>query len=1001
MLTFLAASVQPVTSQSWQLVSALDPSRQPPAGGSGDSGTPILSPDGRYVLFASTANNLALVTNNSTIPARMAAPLNVFLRDRTGGTTTLVNVNLAGTGGGNGDSLPMGLSTNGQYVLFESSASNLVARDTNNATDVFVRDMAAGVTRLVSVSTNGQAGNGASRTPAMTPDGRYVAFVSAANNLMTGDTNGIPDVFVRDLQQQVTALVSVGAVSTNAARTAGSSEGPQISADGRYVAFFSTATNLVRGVPAGGDVYVRDLLTSSTIWASTGARAVVQTVTGKQNASSFNQVLSEDGSFVAYEACAPSGTVGAILRYNLSSGVTDLVYTNAAVPWGLYETIHDLDMTPDGRFIAFVANVGSTFSAYTCIRLWDAMSGLSTLISGDLSNQTSTNSVCAWPVVDDSGRFVAFNSNAGNLVSNSLTGEYHVYLRDTQTGQTRLLDADTNGVGALVSPGTVPCLSAQGDLVVFECGDGNLVPDDSNRDTDVLLRDLVADRVEFISVRLPASPSLTANGPSTPGAMPVSDDGRFTAFASDATNLVPNDTNACPDIFVHDMLYGTNVLVSVATNGGAADFASSDSAISGDGLFVAFTSWADNLVPGDTNNAQDVFVRDLRAGTTVLVSLNSAGTGSGNSASFSPSISSDGRYVLFRSLARNLAPGSFTAGYENLFLRDLQAGTNYALTHTTTGSPLSAMTPDGRFVVFYGSISGSTPYVYLWDSQVGGLVYTNMTNGILNVAVSPDGRRIACASMTWTTLSVVDRAANTNWTTGPISISRHARLRFSADGRFLTYVGRPSTYGQVYLCDFQTGTNLLLSRSYNTGIGARGASGDPEISPDGRFVAYTTEASDIVPGDTNGVCDVLLYDRLANATTLLSASRFGNTSADNRSIRSSFSGDSQTLVLESCASDLMGRDFNHSSDVFAFLLHSSSPIPVFQVSVVAGTPLGPGYWFTWPILPSRNYHVQSKNTLDDMNWQDVTVGTTLLGRQGYFKDPSPGAPQRFYRILAY
>ena len=199
-----------------------------------------MSVDGRFVLFASTADNLVLSNNGSGMPWRM----NVFLRDRTNGTTALVSVNLAGTGGGNGDSFPTGLSTDGRYALFESSASNLVAGDTNNANDIFVRDLITGTTTLVSVSINGGIGNGVSRSSVMTPDGRYVAFVSTATNLVAGDTNKIPDVFVRDLQAQTTTLASVGAVSTSASTPTGSSEAPVITPDGRYVAFYSTASNL-------------------------------------------------------------------------------------------------------------------------------------------------------------------------------------------------------------------------------------------------------------------------------------------------------------------------------------------------------------------------------------------------------------------------------------------------------------------------------------------------------------------------------------------------------------------------------------------------------------------------------------------------------------------------------------------------------------------------------------------------------------------------------------
>ncbi|HKI68432.1 MAG TPA: S-layer protein, partial [Verrucomicrobiae bacterium] len=130
------------------------------AGGGGLSGFPIVSSDGRYVLFASAANNLTTMSNGAPMPATLISSLNVFVRDRASNTTTLVSVNLAGTGGGNGDSLPVGISTNGQYVLFESVASDLVADDTNNANDVFVRDLVNNTTTLVSANTNGWAGNG-------------------------------------------------------------------------------------------------------------------------------------------------------------------------------------------------------------------------------------------------------------------------------------------------------------------------------------------------------------------------------------------------------------------------------------------------------------------------------------------------------------------------------------------------------------------------------------------------------------------------------------------------------------------------------------------------------------------------------------------------------------------------------------------------------------------------------------------------------------------------
>src|SRR5215831_6245900 len=168
---------------SLKLVSVPDPSITPAASGSGNSSLPIATPDGRYVLFASSANNLVAPLNTNSVPPQLPLRLNVFLRDRLAGTTALVSVNLSGISG-NGDSLPTGISSDGRYALFESAASDLVLNDTNSANDVFIRDLVAGTTSVVSVDTNGVCGNGSSRGSTITPDGRYVAFVSAANDLV-------------------------------------------------------------------------------------------------------------------------------------------------------------------------------------------------------------------------------------------------------------------------------------------------------------------------------------------------------------------------------------------------------------------------------------------------------------------------------------------------------------------------------------------------------------------------------------------------------------------------------------------------------------------------------------------------------------------------------------------------------------------------------------------------------------------------------------------------
>jgi len=978
-----------------QPVSLLNPSEDAPAGGSGDSGAPTMSPDGRYVLFASAANNLVLTSSNTPLPVLFPPRLNVFLRDRTAGTTALLSVNLTGTGGGNEDSLPTGISTNGQYAVYESSASDLVPDDTNKVADVFVRDLVNGTNLLVSVSTNGGCANGVSRGSVMTPDGRYVAFVSTASNLVTGDVNGIADVFVRDLQAGTTTLVSVGAKSPNLTSLVSSSEAPEITPDGRYVAFYSTATNLVPGVLTAGEIYVRDLTSGTTFLASTDARTIMQSVMHTTNATSYNHVISADGQFVAFEASPNVGMTGIILRYSLATGLTDLVSTNAAVSVAAYEDIENLMMTPDGRFIAFVANTNGSSGNTTCINLWDAQTGSTTLVSGNLSNAVPANSTCDWPAIDPSGRYVAFLSSSTNMTTNTLVGDYHLYLRDTQAGSTMLIDADTNGVGSALGAVTLPSLSVDARLVAFECPDGTLVSGDRNRDYDVFVRDLSTNTTQVISARHPSFPSATPNGPSMLSISSVSANGRFVAFASEAENLVANDTNLCRDVFVRDLLIGTNLLVSINSSGNASgDGVSTDPAISGDGRYVAFTSSAGNLVTGDTNKTQDVFVRDLQNATTLLVSVNTTGTGAGNGASYSPALSANGRYVLFRSKANNLVPGTFS-GTENLFLRDLQAGTSYAL--TTSGLVAASMNPSGRFIAFIDTAGASAGKTYIWDSQSAQRVYTNVSvSGISSVSISPDGNRMVywAGSGSSFNLFAADRAGHANWPIGPGFAASHPGLRFSADGRFVTYAASATLKGtnQVYLYDFQTGNNSLVSRT-SLGGASSGSSDSPDVSADGRFVAYRSTATDIISTDTNGVPDLFLYDRLSGTTTLLSANQTGTASGNNRSLTPVFSGDGQTLVFQSWATDLMAQDFNHTSDLFAFAF--------LYATVVPGATPAQGPTITWPALPSVSYHVQYKNNLSDANWQEVTGNVTIIGGKGSLVDLAPGPNQRFYRVATF
>jgi Tol biopolymer transport system component len=993
--------------QGAQLVTVRNSSLPAAPGGNGDSSLPLPSADGRFVLFMSGANDLVVASNNAA-PAvsGLLWSLNAYLRDRSNAVTTLLSVNLAGNNGGNGASYAVGISTNGRYVLFVTSASDLIPGDANNASDVLVRDLLAGTNILVSAATDRLPGNGDSDSAAMTPDGRYVAFVSAASNLVAGDTNGIRDVFVRDLATGTTTLASVGAQLSQ-----GRSEAPLITPDGRYVTFFSSATNLVPGVPpSGGEIYVRDLVGKTTIWASTYAREALKLFQNATNPVSFGHVISADGQFVAYEVSASSlPNTGIVLRYSLETGLTDIVCTNAAVLSGQPEDNQTLAMTPDGRFIAFTANPTSSPGLAACIFVWDALSNSTTLVSGDLSGAVPVNDTSIWPAITPDGRFIAFQSTATSLVTNSLVGDFHVYVRDLQAGITWLADADPNRVGSGVTAITAPQITDDGRYVTFEAPDGSLVPSNAEQSWDVFMRDLLAGATELISKSDPALLCRTPGGASALAPLSVSAQGSLVAFTSAADDLVLNDTNGFSDVFVRDLAVDNTLLVSVDASGTTSgNSASGEPTISADGRFVAFSSSASNLVARDTNNASDVFVRDLLTGATALVSVNRNGF-SGNGASSSPIITSDGRAVLFHSQANNLLPGSFGTSVENLFWRDLGSATTYAVSTFNSpsyslGLPV-AVTPDGRFVA-YGSLSANW---YIWDSQLHTNAYSSTVTGgsvIVVLAISPDGNRIAYASSSGlTNIYLVDRTAGSLKPLGFVRSVSHATPRFSADGHYLAYVTTSAkvladTNGlnDVYLYDCLTASNTLVSKPYNPAASANGDSDSPDISPDGRFVAYRSAASNLVPGDFNGVPDVFLWDRFTGATMLLSVSLWSDSSANNRSLTPVFSGDGTTVFFESWASDLVPFDFNGWSDIFAVSLLSSGGVPLFRAAIASGP--GPGIWISWPAVPGKSYHMQFKNTLADPAWQDLGGNVCLVGAHAYLNDLAAPGSQRFYRVVA-
>lgn len=234
------------------------------------------------MVFTSTAGNLARTSSNTLYTWPGQPKVNIFIRDRLANFTQLVSVDTNGTAPANVNCAPVAVSTNGQFVLFESSAGNLaaeVAGLTNpvSAAGIYLRDVVNGITTLVNADTNSPLGIAPFSTSTMTPDGLYVAFSTRANELAPGDSNLISDIYVRNMQTGVFTLASPGAqrpFGQFPSLSAGSYQ-PVLTPDGRYVLFESSAVDLVPGVTNVGEIYLRDTEAQTTCVVSTNAHSYI------------------------------------------------------------------------------------------------------------------------------------------------------------------------------------------------------------------------------------------------------------------------------------------------------------------------------------------------------------------------------------------------------------------------------------------------------------------------------------------------------------------------------------------------------------------------------------------------------------------------------------------------------------------------------------------------------------------------------------------------------
>ena len=383
----------------------------------------------------------------------------------------------------------------------------------------------------------------------------------------------------------------------------------------------------------------------------------------------------------------------------------------------------------------------------------------------------------------------------------------------------------------------------------------------------------------------------------------LSTNGRFVAYDSDATNLVPGDTNGTADVFVHDEWTGHTERLSVASDGTQGNGLSSQPKISGDGRFVVFKSDATNLVPGDSNGVTDVFVRDRWLHRTQRVNVSSSGAQANDVSSLYafPNISADGRVVSFVSHATNLVPHD-TNGTTDTFVHVLRTGRTQMVSVASDGTHgngwaggNTALSADGRDVIFAASGTNLVPGWTNGHEDV--FVHDRRTGRTERVSVASDG-----------TQGNADAMDLGLWITG--------------DGRYVCFRSYASnlvpgdTNGttDVFVRDRRTGRTERVSVA-NGGVQAHGESdtqiNDATLSNDGRFVLFDSFAYDLVPTSIDFSEHVYLHDRLTDRTSRVSQAADG-TPGNYWSGNSQISGDGHVAAFGTVASNLIPNDANGS-----------------------------------------------------------------------------------------
>ena len=994
--------------------------------GNNSSGASDISEDGRYIVFTSSSTNLVQINTGGYE--------NVYLHDRNTAETKLISSPGEGISA-NGGSSDGSISPDGRFITFTSFADNLVENDTNSKSDIFLYDCQTEQIELISKNNSNELGNAHSSPSEISVDGNFVVFASYANNLVPDDTNDNKDIFLLDRNENILSRISV---SDEGVQGNSYSNAPKISNNGQFIIYMSTSNNLVPNDnnDTRNDVFIYDRLTKSTKKISFADEGAGLGLYG----GALGHAISGDGRYISFSNDSQnsvaniSGSQHMLFLYDRELDEMEcLSFNPGGIP--ITEDAFSTSISGDGTYISFNSwsnmfvqnDTNSTYDVFVINRLGqfvinpeiEVLGGAVEIENNDLlpsiENQTDYGEVEA-VIGSKSNTFSINNTGVSylNLIGNpliSITGEHaedfsvvqlpdpsEIYPNDpvnfvvtfspSDLGQRSAVitiendDADENpfifavqGVGVL--PLIYPAKYDDDEPTIFFPGNwdsqqnsaayGGGYKTTSDPNAEVLMRfhgngiklsyligpgfqdmDIYLDgellhnisqynetsstaewvspvlalkdhalrltpsggSINLDSVEITSSTKIThlsnpLSGDTVPGeswAVDISADGRYAVFKSEVNNLVANDTCSAWDIFVVDVQTGEKRIANRTPDGvqrcGQVYYPS----ISADGRYVSFTYIGENLVTLSPTRENHVYLHDMQTNENIIVSVNSQGE-AGNDLSYNSFISDDGRFAVFMSLSDNLVENDSNDTVADVFVHNVLTGETELISVDENGDQFSTesgptfISSNGRYVGFVNHISTKwTSNGTITDSNAW--LYDRRTKQSILISTPNSGKRELSSS-----------------NIGGIS----------EDGRYVVFSSNATNlvendtngFQDVFLKDMVTGEISLISRS-SSGEQGNDLSSSPEITSDGRYVFFSSHASNLVANDNNGYPDIFLFDRFTNELSIISKNSAG-LQGDGGSSPDNISADGLFIVFSGDVPNFRetpAYDNGYSSDVY-------------------------------------------------------------------------------------